>query len=239
MNRNQAREKIAKLLALAQSDNANEANAALLAARRLMAQYKLNERDIEQGKPKELRTVAYEDATYSGIRNGWFSLLSRVIAEHHCCADVKLARKGSTVGKIGFVGLDDDPDIACTIFSYALDHIKRRTAQERDELCRILRDKIKANAAAKDFAFNYAAGFASGLKKQYEEQDSAASEETALVLVKPKEVSDYERGLARCTVKTVVPSYNQDARARGYADGYKFNPTPQIKAQRQTKAISD
>jgi hypothetical protein len=45
-----AKDKIAKLLALAGSHNDHEAKAALLAARRLMARYKLTERVVEREK---------------------------------------------------------------------------------------------------------------------------------------------------------------------------------------------
>ena len=41
------KDKIAKLLALAESPNENEAKLALLKARKLMAKHKLSEKDIE------------------------------------------------------------------------------------------------------------------------------------------------------------------------------------------------
>lgn len=236
MNLAEVKEKIAKLLALAQSENANEASAALLAARRLMARFKLEESDIEKDKAKELRTVYYNVATFSSMRNSWFVDLAHVIAKHHCCAPVRQGARGSTVGNIGFVGLGDDADIACTIFEYAACHIMRWMEIERKRLGNLLWDKRTATALAKENTYNYAVGFVSGLKKQYEEQDIAESDETALVLVTPAQVTDYIESLKRTTLKVKAPKQNRDAMEKGYADGYKFSPTPQIKDQSKQNA---
>lgn len=72
------KDKIRKLLALAESPNEHEAKAALLKARQLMAEHKLTEaelKDVEKQKVKDIRT----DITCSKRRNPWVIPLSATI----------------------------------------------------------------------------------------------------------------------------------------------------------------
>ena len=127
-------EKIRKLLALAGSNNDNEAHTAMLKARKLMAQYKLSEKDISADKKAELRRAIYQEHTYSGKKNWWFVGLARVIAENHCCHACGTVEGKSSVFRVTFAGLDDDPMIALELFGYAVQFIMRK---EKD--CRIFR----------------------------------------------------------------------------------------------------
>lgn len=64
------KDKIAKLLALAESPNENEARAALLKARELMAEHKLRPEEIEKAeKAKVIRDVL--DVTCTSMTNPW------------------------------------------------------------------------------------------------------------------------------------------------------------------------
>lgn len=72
------KEKIIKLLALAESPNEHEARAALLKARQLMAEHKLTEaelKDVEKQQIKDVRT----DITCSKRRDPWIVSLSAII----------------------------------------------------------------------------------------------------------------------------------------------------------------
>lgn len=77
------KDKIRKLLALAQSPEEAEAKAALLRARELMAQHKLTEADLEEAKKQAVRDVK-TDITCSKRRDPWIVGLSAVIGEHYC-----------------------------------------------------------------------------------------------------------------------------------------------------------
>lgn len=78
------KDKIAKLLALAESPNENEAKAALLKARELMAEHKLRpEEVVKADKVKVIREVL--DVTCTAMTNPWAVSLSAIIAEHYCC----------------------------------------------------------------------------------------------------------------------------------------------------------
>lgn len=77
------KEKIQKLLALAESSNENEAKAALLKARELMAEHKMLESDCLQGSNKVRKELI--GIKYTNRKTPWMVLLASFIAENHCC----------------------------------------------------------------------------------------------------------------------------------------------------------
>ena len=58
------KDKIAKLLALAESPNENEAKLALLKARKLMAKHKLSEKDIEITSKRNVKKHFFHSKTF-------------------------------------------------------------------------------------------------------------------------------------------------------------------------------
>ena len=78
------KDKIRKLLALAQSPVEAEAKAALLKARELMAKHKLTEAELGEAKKQAVRDVK-TDITCSKRRDPWIVVLAAVIGEHYCC----------------------------------------------------------------------------------------------------------------------------------------------------------
>lgn len=225
----QAVEKINKLLALSASSNPNEATNALVMARKLMAQFKLSEKDLDTPKPCKLKTLYYEDLTFSGLRNMWMLSLGRVIANYHCCGILTMTRGKSTVRTVGFVGLDDDPDLARVIFHYAVDHIRKKEFEVRRRMYKEhLYTEQYINAQTKQYVTNYGEGFAKGLKQKYLEQNANTCEETALVLVQPKQVTDYLSTLEKSKIKFTKVNSSRSALEDGYSAGYSFDPTRQI-----------
>ena len=76
------REKIEKLLALATSPNENEARAALLKAKELMAKNKLTEADFEDAKKQKLKTFKCEDVTWTTDSGRvWMTRLCKLICD--------------------------------------------------------------------------------------------------------------------------------------------------------------
>lgn len=225
-------EKIRKLLAKAESNNEHEASAALLKARALMAKYKVDESRLQDASPRSnvLNKVPYTAETYSGLVNTWFSALSRVIAENHCCATYVNGFKGRTTYTIMFAGLDDDPTIALEMFTYAVSFIK---AQAK-EYARYIRakslypaDEIRRRSRA--WEDSYAKGFAEGLAAKYAEQVKADETGTlALTVVQPPEVSEFVSTLSSKTIRHRNNGESENARRSGFTAGYTFNPTKQI-----------
>lgn len=85
--------KIRKLLALAKSPEPEEAKLALLKARKLMAEHKLTERDLEERNTTVIKRAIRE--TFSKKANSWMdrsqSLLEKTTAARRF--DAKLAQK--------------------------------------------------------------------------------------------------------------------------------------------------
>lgn len=239
MDAKQAIEKITKLLALSASDNPGEASNALLMARKLMAQFKLSEQDLETSKPCKLKKIYYEDLTYSGLRNMWMPSLARAIANHHCCGFVaRHATDRSTVFTVGFVGLDEDPELAKVIFDYAVQHIRNVESTVRKELYRAKAYSERyINTYVKQYVTNYGNGFAKGLRRKYMEQNAQESQETALVMVQPKEVSDFLGTLKQSNIKFQTQPNNGAALEAGYQAGYSFDPTRQINTSKKEERM--
>ena len=91
------REKIKKLLALAESPNEHEAKAALLKAKELMAEHKLSELDVKDTGKKEVKEVLLEGMQASTRHNPWIIPLSTVIGENYCCNERSLCQCGTVL----------------------------------------------------------------------------------------------------------------------------------------------
>ena len=85
--------KIRKLLALSESPNEFEAQAALLKARQLMAEYKLTEAKLHEGN-KKVKTIK-TSISCTKQTNFWIFTLSTVIGENYCCQAVHERAKHS------------------------------------------------------------------------------------------------------------------------------------------------
>ena len=186
------KDKIAKLLALAESPNENEARAALLKARELMAEHKLRPEEIKKAeKAKVIRDVL--DVTCTSMTNPWACSLSAVIAAHYCCRAYRTQKfAGSRTVKIGLVGLEEDFEIAKRIFLYAYDcvmsYIKREIKKDPTDPPGTYREKCNA----------YGWGFVQGVKAAFEKQDEE-NREWGLVLVVPQAVDDSMKDMGKAS----------------------------------------
>lgn len=117
------KDKIRKLLALAKSPEPEEAKLALLKARKLMAEHKLTERDLEERNTTVIKRAIGE--TFSKKANSWMDPLSIIIGENYCCSAFrcKISAK-TTVWHVGFIGLEGDFEICVKIFRYAVRCVK-------------------------------------------------------------------------------------------------------------------
>ena len=223
-------DKFRKLRALAQSDNPGEAENALLMARRLMARHKLTEKDVADKRPNELHYALYDAQSFSGLRNAWLINLAQVIGENHCCGTCMFGNSNSTVKKVKFAGLDDDPTIALELLDYAVQHIKAKAKEYRASIPDYWGTRNK-NEWTRAYETNYAQGFANGLSAKYREQNqSEESEVMALVAVKPVEVDRFMKSLKTVSWRARQENRDDAARSDGYKAGYSFNPTKQVTA---------
>ena len=208
-------EKIAKLLALAESPYEEEAKAALLQARRLMAEHKLMPEDIE---PQENKKVVQEcvGVTCTKLSSPWTVYLSTLIAAHYCCRPYRSHAHGSKVSEIGFIGMEDDFKLCKLAFLYAYDCISSR--------CRQIRTQKEYSAKTlREMCNSYGWGFCRGLSAAFQKQE-AEHHEWELVMVVPQAVEDAVSKMKRSSYKiSSTSSMNHQYAAMGYADGQEFD----------------
>ena len=208
------RVKIRKLLALAEfNSNENEAKAALLKAKELMAEHKLTEEELADIGKREVKVVR-TGYVYTVRGEWWMGMLSCIIGENYCCqsANVKY-RKGAQKREVEFIGLEGDIDLCVTVFKYAVDSAR----------------KLAKAYAPKDHhaRASYAYGFTDGIRRAFEEQKQQKEEGWGLVMVIPKEVKDYCAGFSEG--KSFRKAVNNDAMSAGYTEGKRFNPTRRLR----------
>lgn len=214
------REKIRKLLALAESPNENEAKAALLRAQELMAKHKLTEADCVEMAKRKVKRIKTE-FTFTKRREPWTLDLAGVIAEHYCCASLLNHEYGKRTYTHLFVGLENDVEICAEVFGYATRFVHNRVKDIRKEL------KGAPAFHVRYVCDNYGYGFADGLKDAFERQ-RGEHQEWALVMVKPPEVVADTEGLKK---KTFVSDKNTDGAsyAEGFKEGGEFTPKKSLK----------
>lgn len=208
-------EKIAKLLALAESPYEEEAKAALLQARRLMAEHKLMPEDIE---PQENKKVIQEcvGVTCTKLSSPWTVYLSTLIAAHYCCRPYRSSVHGSKVSEIGFIGMEDDFKLCKLAFLYAYDCIASRCRQIRTQ-------KGYPAKTLREMCNSYGWGFCRGLSAAFQRQE-AEHQEWGLVMVVPQAVEDAVSKMKRSNYKiSPQSSINRQYAAMGYADGQEFD----------------
>lgn len=209
-------DKIAKLLALAESPNETEALAALLKAKELMMKHKLTMAEFETTQASREVKEINTGITCSRRRDHWTAGLGNTIAEHHCCRCLSRGQKGKQTVEILFWGLVDDVELCNSIFLYALSCIESwLTAVKKDYAA------YPANVR-RDVRFSYAKGYIDGINFAYQKQ-ADSHQEWSLVAVTPKEVEEKAEALDTREFSARVTQY-QTIYQEGYEDGCKFEP---------------
>lgn len=162
--------KIQKLLALADKTRNNsegEAQAALLKAQELMAQYGV-EVSLEDGIKEEI-SYGLEKCVHKGDK-GFRCQLAVIIAKNFRCRTILLNNK-----QVAFFGHSQDAKVAKSAFEYAYHFAKKKGDHEVGEARRNCRD-------TKNVFNSYVLGFIQGLREKLDSQC------TALMLVVPEDV---------------------------------------------------
>lgn len=222
MDNKDYKDKIRKLLALAESPNEHEAKAALLKARQLMAEHKLTEldcKDVAKQAVKDVRT----DITCSKRRNPWIVNLSAVIGENYCCKGYRNRRYGEQTNTIGFIGLEDDVEICVAVFKYAVDCVLSEIKRIKKENSCYYGNYVKK--LCDSFGYGFCIGVSEAFQKQQEENEQG----WGLVLVMPQEVVEASQHLGHEEFRSRSQEHlSGDAYARGYYQGKEFDPTKRI-----------
>lgn len=217
------KDKIRKLLALAESPNEHEAKAALLKARQLMAEHKLSENDVKC-KTLEIVEKKIEDFTFTYNRNSWMNDLMSTIEQFYPVCCFTSHKRGTRTYYCVVSGFEDDVMICNELLCYAVDcifslskHINRKYDFNGK----------KARIASNSIGYGFVAGFDAELKKQQEDNP-----EWGLVLSAPKEAIDKVSAMEAMNVKSTEQLESELDRtllAVGYAEGTKFGSQKRVK----------
>lgn len=208
------KEKIQKLLALATSPNENEAKAALLKAKELMAKNKLTEADFEDMKKQELKTFKCEDVTWTTDSGRvWMARLCKLICDEYLCVSAWGTKPGTRTHVLHITGMEEDLEVCKSVMGYAVGFVEGRIEYLQRKYPR---------QDPKAVANSYAEGFILGLELAFEEQKEQHPE-WGLVVVKSEEVEDYAKSLGSRNVRTKKAAFDPLAYLRGQNDGKNFN----------------
>ena len=206
------REKIQKLLSLAGSSNENEARAAMLKAKELMAKHKMTESDFQ--KEEELVHLLVEDVTWTTDSGRiWMVDLCTLIAENYMCTASWRTTKGTRTHTLMITGFEDDARVCMDVIGYAFGFIENAFKELTHR---------KDKEGVKAMQGSYAKGFILGLELAFDMQKEEHPE-WGLVVVKPKEVEEYENGLNSRNVRTKKTEFDPFAYMVGQRDGQNFN----------------
>lgn len=223
------REKIAHLLALAESPEPEEAKAAMLRARELMAKYKLRpEECVDAENTKVIRETV--GVTCTAMTNPWACDLSAVIAEHYCCQAYRNRVGGQRTVTIGLVGLEDDFEIAKRIFLYAYDCVISAIKHN------IKKDPLDPPGTYRERCNAYGWGFVSGVSAAFRDQEEE-HKDWGLVLVVPQVVTDSMADMGKKTTFGKVKNNHADCMDAGYQEGRKFDPTRRVAGETERMAL--
>lgn len=217
------KEKIRKLLALAESPNEHEARAALLKARELMAEHKLTEvelKDVDKQPVEKILT----GITCSKRRNPWIVRLSTILGENYCCKVYRNHSKGKQTFTIGFIGLKDDAEICVEIFKYAVDCVLSKIKYIKKE------NDCYDGGYVTQLCHSYGYGFSDGVDAAFQKQKEENEQGWGLVMVIPKEVEDAANSMGRgirFKARAEESIYSSEYSA-GYEDGIVFDPTKRL-----------
>ncbi len=225
------KEKIAKLLALAESPNEKEAQEALLKARALMAKHKL--RPEECREKQSIRVVKQPvGMECTQMTDTWIPELAVIVGERYCCKAYRQHVKGAKKVTMGFVGLEDDFEVCRRIYLYACQCVKARCEDIR------ARERGRSATELREMCNAFGWGFCSGLEDAFRQQQQE-HQEWGLVLAVPQAVKDVVGRMgAPSTYGTANTSgWRAKYACAGYAEGEKFVPERRLEPGDETQKI--
>lgn len=211
------RAKIRKLLALAESPNEGEAQAAMLKARELMAEHKLSEADcLGEGSQNIIRFRTKFSCTKQ--TNPWMVSLMGVISSAYRCLPMVSRASGGKTYTIGIIGFEEDVSLCDELFAYAVRCIEDRNKKMAAEL-----EKIGAPAKyIRQVKNSYGYGFTIGLHEAIEKQNGQ-NQEWGLVLKTPNEVKKSVSDMAQQGFESrAADEISKSDYLDGYQDGKQF-----------------
>lgn len=221
--------RIAKLLAIAQDDRADPAEAAAAAgmAERIMRKYQLENSDILIAQLKAGDGMAIGDCVATAKTNGtkviqtplWAQQLAVNVAKLNEL-NVIMARSANGESVIRFRGFKSDVEVGRYTFDYLVATINRlcKAFRETDEY------RYGGRSVANSYRLGVAHGIATSLSKEYkaklaEQETSSTGRE--LVICKARAVAEHYGQTVTRSSKTSVR--RGDSYSQGFTDGRQVN----------------
>lgn len=227
------KEKIAKLLALSASPNEQEAQAALLKARELMAKHKLQPEECgEKQSVKVVKQTVGVECTK--MTDPWALTLGSIIGKRYCCKVYRQHAKGAKKVTVGFAGLEDDFEVCRKIYLYAYQCVHNRCEHIRNRE----RQRI-GGAEIREMCNAFGLGFCYGLEAAFQAQEKE-HQEWGLVLTVPQAVEDAMSCMGKPTPfgKVSIDGWRAKYANAGYAEGKKFVPEQQLEPGKENQKAS-
>ncbi len=229
MTKEQAQEKISKLLKLSESPNQNEAFAALAKAQEIALKFGL--------EMKKLKAEVLEKTIQSHYKNfpKWYRLLLSVIAQHFRCREMtvqgykpctEFSVRGSKstqvkVDEIIFIGMPSDVDIATQCLQYSVNSMNKLWSDWYEGYSKGTNTAVKRTKEWKNYVSkvkrNYREGFGMGLNDVLTQNE----EQYGLVVVIPSEVEDYCSEMHSDVRILKARQSNGELISQAYRKGYK------------------
>lgn len=220
-------EKVRKLLALADSPDEAEAQAALLKARELMTRYELSHADIDNAPPP----AVVDESTgldFSARRDPWLNSLAAVIGENFCVVEYLVTPYGKRTHEIRYFGKKEDVTAAIEALRGAAAFIHKQNARIARSMKQTFGRRIPA-AYIRQETEGYGEGFSAGLERAFAAQSEEMKQKWGLVPVVSAEVREQfedQYQLEEFTLKRGAISGT--ARSQGYEDGFAYGSKKQI-----------
>jgi len=188
-------------------------------AQELMAKYKLSEKDLNDSSKKDKELCRYKSPYYytSRGRNLYLARLINVLGDAYCCVGYISTPRRTQSHFLVFLGYKSDIEVLRRV----LDMIVSRVNNSIEKIYKEY-DGYPASYI-NNLIENYTKAYVIGLKESLQSQQDA-HKDWGLVLVKPKEATEFLNNLSKpeYQVKNNYSSYNPDMYNKGYHDGSSF-----------------
>lgn len=205
--------RIQKLLALASANpSAEEAEAALLQARKLMAEHDIAEGELQEKQDK----VEAEELWSSGRMNDLKVAVLVAIATAHRCSVLRSRRVGlygSRQTRLNLVGFERDRAVVTALYDWAW----RTVSSDADRFVKKLREENADMTRSEKLTArrSFVLGFSQGLSSAYKKQ-TQVNPTWALVLATPVEVKDF---MEEATKGRLFHSHRKASDSSAYSAG--------------------
>lgn len=209
MEKNEAIERIKKLMAIAGDPSAtdNEVQTAIAMADKLRIKFKIQEEEIDSQEIKDVERVTIAEQTY-----GYYELPMAILAEHFRCETTRTGRVDRRNVSMFAYGMKEDIEFFVVVAKKMIEYFDR-----------IIFGRSTPYKSRKQ-KFSYLKGFASGLesalKKSIKELGLEKRYELAVIGV-PSIVEAYTRNVAK-TSRSKGWDLDYAAYSKGLEDGLRY-----------------